>query len=181
MFALISSGSGSQSAMLLRWALQGHHGPLVRPYYRVNNLCHQPGAIYIAATVTFVQWALVALLGIWQVIQRLRVRPHRVGNILKWGGGGGGGGGEYTWSVAFVTGVPNWYWLIVGQGLLSLQQVWIEREYYYFFCSFTFFHFPFSFLSFAFFFPTPFFHLLYYLFCLFSPFLWDTTQGLTCS
>ena len=27
--ALISSRSGSQSAMLLRWALQGHHGPLV--------------------------------------------------------------------------------------------------------------------------------------------------------
>ena len=29
MFALISSRSGSQSAMMLRWALQGHHGPLV--------------------------------------------------------------------------------------------------------------------------------------------------------
>ena len=29
MFALISSRSGPQSAMLLRWALQGHHGPLV--------------------------------------------------------------------------------------------------------------------------------------------------------
>ena len=29
MFALISSRSGSQSAMLFRWALQGHHGPLV--------------------------------------------------------------------------------------------------------------------------------------------------------
>ena len=31
MFALISSRSGSQSAMLLRWALQGHHGPPVLP------------------------------------------------------------------------------------------------------------------------------------------------------
>ena len=29
MFALISSRSGSQSAMMLRWALQGHDGPLV--------------------------------------------------------------------------------------------------------------------------------------------------------
>ena len=29
MFALISSRSGSQSAMLLRWVLQGHHGPLI--------------------------------------------------------------------------------------------------------------------------------------------------------
>ena len=32
MFSLISSRSGSQSAMLLRWALQGHHGPLVTIY-----------------------------------------------------------------------------------------------------------------------------------------------------
>ena len=35
-----------------------------------------------------------------------------------------------------------------------------------------------------FFFPVPFFHLLYYLSCLFSPFLWEMTQndpqGLTC-
>ena len=34
------------------------------------------------------------------------------------------------------------------------------------------------------FFPVSLFHLLYYLFCLFSPFLWETTQndpqGLTC-
>ena len=34
------------------------------------------------------------------------------------------------------------------------------------------------------FFPVPLFHLFYYLFCLFSPFLWETTQndpqGLTC-
>ena len=33
-------------------------------------------------------------------------------------------------------------------------------------------------------FPVPLFHLFYYLFCLFSPFLWETTQndpqGLTC-
>ena len=40
------------------------------------------------------------------------------------------------------------------------------------------------FLSFPFFFPIPIFHLLYYLFYLFSPFLWETTQndpqGLTC-
>ena len=61
----------------------------------------------------------------------------------------------------------------VGQGLLSLQQVRIEGEYFYFFCFFTFIHFPLS--------PIPFFHLLYYLS---SPFLWETTQndpqGLTC-
>ena len=35
----------------------------------------------------------------------------------------------------------TWYWL------LSLQQVRVEGEGCYFFCSFTFFHFPFSFLS----------------------------------
>ena len=26
------------------------------------------------------------------------------------------------------TRASNWYWLIVGQGLLSLQQVWLDRE-----------------------------------------------------
>ena len=43
-----------------------------------------------------------------------------------------------------------------------------------------FLHFPFC----SSFFPVPLFHLLYYLFYLFSPFLWETTQnepqGLTC-
>ena len=33
MFALISSRSGSQSAMMLMWVLQGHHGPFVFPIY----------------------------------------------------------------------------------------------------------------------------------------------------
>ena len=32
MFALIIYGSGSLSAMILRWALQGHHGPHVFQY-----------------------------------------------------------------------------------------------------------------------------------------------------
>ena len=55
----------------------------------------------------------------------------------------------------------NWYWLIVGQGLLSLQQVRVEGECFYFFCFFTFI----IFLS-----PLSLFHLFYYLFCLSSPF-----------
>ena len=50
----------------------------------------------------------------------------------------GGGGG------------PNWYWLKVGQGLLSLLQVRIKGECSYFFCFVTFFHFPFSPLSLSF-------------------------------
>ena len=49
--------------------------------------------------------------------------------------------------VAFVTRATNWYWLTVGQGLLSLQQVRVDDECCYFFCSFTFFHFPLSSLS----------------------------------
>ena len=55
-------------------------------------------------------------------------------------------GGWVRWRcpVAFVTGAPNWYWPTVGQGLLSLQQVRVEGE-CYFFCSF--FHFPLSSLS----------------------------------
>ena len=52
--------------------------------------------------------------------------------------------------VAFVTGVLNWYWLTVWQGLLSLQQARIEGECYYFFCFFTFFHFPLSSLALSF-------------------------------
>ena len=37
-------------------------------------------------------------------------------------GGGGWGGGRVMWSchVSRVTGASNWYWLIVGQGLVSL-------------------------------------------------------------
>ena len=65
--------------------------------------------------------------------------------------------------VAFVTGASNWYWLTVGQVLLSLQQVGVEGECYLFF-------------SLTFFLPYP-SHLLYYLFSLFSPFLWETTQN----
>ena len=52
--------------------------------------------------------------------------------------------------VAFVTGASNWYWLSFGQGLLSLQQVRVEGE-CYFFCSFMFFHFPLYSLSLSFF------------------------------
>ena len=38
MFALISSRSGSQSAMMLRCALQGHHGPLIFDLWLVHCL-----------------------------------------------------------------------------------------------------------------------------------------------
>ena len=90
--------------------------------------------------------------------------------------------------VAFVTGIPNWYWLTVGQGLLSLQQVRIEGECCYFFCSaagkdrggmllfLLFLHF----LSFPSFFTIPPFHLLYYLFS-FLPFSNQSIKSLYCS
>ena len=79
-------------------------------------------------------------------------------------------GGWVMWRcpVAFVTRAPNWYWLTVGQGLLSLQQVRVEGEYCYFLCSFTFFHFPLSSLS-----------LLLFLLSLFSLSLGDDTKWLT--
>ena len=51
--------------------------------------------------------------------------------------------------VAFVTRASNWYLLTDGQGLLSLQQVRVEGECYFFYL-FTFFHFPLSSLSFSF-------------------------------
>ena len=40
--------------------------------------------------------------------------------------------------VAYITGAPNWYWLTVGQYLLSLLQVRAMGECFYFFCFFTF-------------------------------------------
>ena len=58
--------------------------------------------------------------------------------------------------------------LTFGQGLLSLQQVKVEGECFYFFCFFTFIHFSFS--------PVPLFHLLYYLLSLFSLSLGDDTK-----
>ena len=46
--------------------------------------------------------------------------------------------------VSCFTGASNWDWLTVEQGLLSLQQVRVEGECFYFFFYFTFFHFPLS-------------------------------------
>ena len=40
--------------------------------------------------------------------------------------------------VYYVTGASNWHWLTVGHGLLSLQQVSVEVECFYFFSFFTF-------------------------------------------
>ena len=52
--------------------------------------------------------------------------------------------------VSFVSGASSWYWLTVGQSLLSLQQVRVEGECFNFYF-FTFIHFPpplsFSFIS----------------------------------
>ena len=62
----------------------------------------------------------------------------------------GGGWVRRRCPVAFVTGAPSWYWLTVGQGLLFLQQVRVEGECCYFFCSFTFSHFPFTSLPLSF-------------------------------
>ena len=53
-------------------------------------------------------------------------------------------------SYRYVTRVPNWYWLTVGQNLLSLLQVRVEGECSNFFCFVTFFHLPLSPLSFSF-------------------------------
>ena len=50
--------------------------------------------------------------------------------------------------VSYVTGASYWDWFTVGQGLLSLQQVRVKGECFYFFCFFTFIHFPISPLSF---------------------------------
>ena len=116
-----------------------------------------------------------------------------------------GGGRMVRRCVSCVTGAYNWYWLTVGQGLLSLLQVRVAgkgRRGMFLFLLFLHYH------SCSSFFPVPLssllsffslslgddtkwptradvslnpntipFHLLYYFFCLSSrsPFLWDDT------
>ena len=81
--------------------------------------------------------------------------------------------------VSCVNGASSWYWLTVGQGLLSLQQVRVEGVVLFLlFLQHFYFH---SFSSFS---PVSLLYLLYYLFHLSSRFLWEMTQkdpqGLTC-
>ena len=52
--------------------------------------------------------------------------------------------------VSYITGASNWYWLTVGQCLLSLFRVRVEGECFYFFCFFTFIPVPLSSLSLSF-------------------------------
>ena len=52
--------------------------------------------------------------------------------------------------VSYVTGAPNWYWLPVGQGLLSFVASKDRGECFYFFCFFTFIPLPNSSLSLSF-------------------------------
>ena len=44
----------------------------------------------------------------------------------------GGGWERQRCCVSCVSGVSNWYWLTVGQGLLPLQQVGVEGECFYY-------------------------------------------------
>ena len=71
--------------------------------------------------------------------------------------------------VSCLTGTSNWYWLRVGQGLLSLQQVRVEGECFYFFWLFTFIHFP----------PSPLFFALISSTISLLPFSWRLYKGLT--
>ena len=61
-------------------------------------------------------------------------------------------GGRMVWRccVSYVTRASNWYWLTLGQGLLSFWQVRVEGECFYFLRFFTFIPVPLSslFLSF---------------------------------
>ena len=84
--------------------------------------------------------------------------------VINWGGWV-----RQRCCISCVTGASNWYWLTVGQGLLSLQQVWVEGECFLIFL-FLNFH---LFSSFA---PVPLFHPFYCLFYLFSFSLGDGTK-----
>ena len=54
---------------------------------------------------------------------------------------------QIIWLCCMQRRASYWYWRTVGQGLLSLQPVMVEGECFYFFCFFTFIHFPFSLVS----------------------------------
>ena len=80
-----------------------------------------------------------------------------------------GGWVRQWYLVSYVTGVPYWDWLswarpailVAGKGRGGMFLILL------------FLHFH-SFSSIS---PARLFHLLFYLFCLFSPFLWETTQN----
>ena len=78
----------------------------------------------------------------WMYIHSILYGLHQI-NI-------GGGWVRQKCRVSCLTRASNWYWGIVGQGLLPLQQVRIEGECFYFFCFFSFIHFPLSSLSLSF-------------------------------
>ena len=98
------------------------------------------------------------------------------------GGGGGGGRGRDGWcgkSVVYLTsrGRPTDIDLQLGKACYLYGRYGYRGNVFIF----LFLHFH----SCSSFFPVPLFHLLYYLFCLFSLFLWETIQndpqGLTLS
>ena len=70
--------------------------------------------------------------------------------LCKYIGWSGGGWVRQRCRVSCVTGASNCDWLTVGQGLLFLQQVRVEGEYFYFFCFLSFINFPLSPLSLSF-------------------------------
>ena len=51
---------------------------------------------------------------------------------LRWATRGAWASCNERCRVSYVTGASNWYWLTVGQGLLSLQQVRVDGECFYF-------------------------------------------------
>ena len=82
--------------------------------------------------------------------------------------------GGWVWQkccVSYVTGASNWYWLTVAcWARPAILVAGKDRGGMCLFLPFLHFH------SCSSFFPVPLFHL-YYLFYLFSPFLWETTQN----
>ena len=101
--------------------------------------------------------------------------PRLVQRVPLWIGGGWV---WQRWQVSYVTGASNWYWLLGSWARPVILLAGKGREGMFLFLLFLHFH------SCSSFFPDPLFHLLYYLFYIFSPFLWEMTQndpqGLTC-
>ena len=105
MFALISSRSGSQSNMILRWALQGHHGPLVLSFLRSififpALLCcliipsTEVSVIFIKSIFNFLWISIVDLRNMFLPLLYLLSQPSCL-----------------EWKSCMFLNIPNYHWI----------------------------------------------------------------------
>ena len=87
-------------------------------YFGSMSLCLNIPKFVFVYTDFLIFWNMILVHVFW---------PKMYSHIFRGGGGGGGldeakGGGRVVrkFCLSYITGASNWYWLTVGQGLLSL-------------------------------------------------------------